>query len=221
MVVLRLTAVMIYKKAFFLLAAIIIITSCGTSKPKSYPDYVLGVEENTKTKKFYRDSLNVVTPSIEIYIRVNKTSHPKYDDRELVKNFVIETLKLELPKSEYYELNLMSKDYSTVNKALEIILSKKHKNPEWIVAAPNEILISESKYTLLISITGSYGDSYRGVLFCSVINNKDKIIEYVERYTLNGSPLNKNKIQKRIKKAIAEIVYKQQYKLRLKLQLKT
>jgi len=196
------------KRLLLLLCTTIIIISCGTTRPKTYPEYVLGVEENTKTKKFYRDSLNIVTPSIEIYNRINNVSHQKYDDREVVKRFVIETLKSELNKSEHDELSLMSKDYLTVNRVLEIILSQKHKNPEWIVRAPKEILIPEKKYTLLITITGSYGDMNRGVIYSCVINNEKKIIEYVERYQLNGSPLNKNKIQKRIKKAIAEIVYK-------------
>lgn len=201
--------VMVYiQRTLLLLFITSIIISCGTTKQKVYPEYVLGVKENKEIKQFYRDSLNIVTPSIEVYHRINNISHQKYNDREAVKSFVIKTLKSELPKSEYYELSLMSKDYLTVNKVLEIILFRKNKNPDWIVKAPNEILITENKYTLLMSITGSYGDSNRGVLYGCIINNEKKIIEYVERYQLNGSPLNNKKIKSRIQKAVKEIVHK-------------
>lgn len=81
--------------------------SCTTQK-KTYPEYVLGINDNKIRKQFDKDSLNIVTPSIEIYNSVNTTSHEKYDDREVLKRFVIKTLKSELNKSEHYDLSLMS-----------------------------------------------------------------------------------------------------------------
>ena len=193
------------KKTTLLLLTATIIISGWTTKQKSYPEYVLGTNDKTQKIIYTKDSLNIVTPSIEIYNRINNTSHRKYDDREIVKSFVIETLKSELNKSEYYELKLMSEDYLTVNKVLEGITYQKYKNPEWIVKAPEEILINEKKYTLLITMTARYGDTNNGVIYFCVINNQDKTIESVDRYEFNGSPLDNNKTKKRIQKAISKI----------------
>src|SRR5690625_913033 len=134
-------------KNILLLLTILIIFSCGTQK--SYPDYVLGINENSEKKSFDKDSLHILTPAIEIYKRVRDISYSQYGDREDVKKFVIETLKSELIKSEYYELKLMSEDYSSVNEVLEVITYHKYKNPEWIVRAPEEILIKDRKSTRL------------------------------------------------------------------------
>ena len=194
------------KKTLLLILTATIIFSCATTKLKTYPEYVLGIKNNKERKQFEKDSLNVVTPSIEIYNRVNNISHRKYDDREVIKTFVIETLKSELNKKEHYDLSLMSEDYLTVNKVLENITYQKYKNPEWIVKAPQEILISEKKYTLLIIMTGRYGDMNNGVIYYCVINNEDKIFEIVDRYEFNGSPLNKKQMKKRIQKAIDKII---------------
>jgi len=194
------------KKTLLLILTATIIFSCATTKQKTYPEYVLGIKDNKERKQFDRDSLNVITPSIEIYNRVNNISHRKYDDREVVKTFVIETLKSKLNKSEHYDLSLMSEDYLTVNKVLENITYQKYKNPEWIVKAPEEILISEKKYTLLITMTGRYGDMNNGVIYYCVINNEDKIFEIVDRYEFNGSPLNNKQMEKRIRKAIDKII---------------
>ncbi|TXD94481.1 hypothetical protein [Gillisia hiemivivida] len=193
------------KKTLLLLLTSTIILSCGTTKQKSYPDYVLGINENIEKKIFDKDSLNIVTPNIEIYNRVNNISERKYDDREVIKTFVIKTLKSELNKAEHFELKLMSEDYLTVNKILEMITYHKFKNPEWIVKAPEEILISEKKYTILITMTARYGDTNNGVIYFCVINNYNKIIESVDRYEFNGSPLNNKQTKKRIQKAIARI----------------
>ena len=175
-------------------------------KQRAYPEYVLGIRDNKERKQFYKDSLNVVTPSIEIYNRVNNISHRKFDDREVIKTFVIETLKSELNKSEHYDLSLMSEDYLTINKVLENITYQKYKNPEWIVKAPEELLISEKKYTVLITMTGRYGDMNNGVIYYCVINNEDKIFEIVDRYEFNGSPLDNIQMKKRIQKAINKII---------------
>ena len=94
----------------------------------------------------------------------------------------------------------------TVNKVLENITYQKYKNPEWIVKAPQEILILEKKYTLLITMTGRYGDINNGVIYFCVINNEDKIFEIVDRFDFNGSPLNNEQMKKRIQQAIAKII---------------
>jgi hypothetical protein len=86
-----------------------------------------------------------------------------------------------------------------------MITYHKFKNPEWIVKAPEEILISEKKYTILITMTARYGDTNNGVIYFCVINNYNKIIESVDRYEFNGSPLNNKQTKKRIQKAIARI----------------
>jgi hypothetical protein len=194
------------KKTLLLILTATIFFNCATTKQKTYPEYVLGTKANKERKRFDKDSLNIVTPSIEIYYRVNNVSHQKYDDREVLKRLVIETLKSELNKNEHYELSLLSKDYLTVNKVLENITYQKYKNPEWIVKAPQEILILEKKYTLLITMTGRYGDINNGVIYFCVINNEDKIFEIVDRFDFNGSPLNNEQMKKRIQQAIAKII---------------
>ena len=193
------------KKITLLLLTATIVLSCGTNKQKTYPDYVLGTKDKKQKIIYSRDSLNIVTPSIEIYNRIKNTSHRKYDDREIVKSFVIEILKSELNKSEHYELKLMSKDYLTVNKVLEEILYQKYKNPQWIVKAPEEILISEKKYTLLITMTARYGEINNGVIKFCVINNVAKTIESIDRYEFNASPLDNNKMKQIIQKGMSKI----------------
>src|SRR5690625_3391379 len=118
-------------KNIFLLLTILIIYRCGTLKINT--DYVLRINENSEKKSYDKENLHILTPAIEIYKRVIDISYSKYGDREDVKKFVIETLKSELIKSEYYELKLMSEDYSSVNEVLEVITYHKYKNPEWIV----------------------------------------------------------------------------------------
>lgn len=193
------------KKTLLLLFTTTLILSCATTKQNTYPDYVLGIKDNMERKQFYKDSLNVVTPSIEIYHVIGSKSNRKYDDREVVKMFVVETLKSELNKNEHYELSLMSEDYLTVNKVLENITYEKNKNPEWIVKAPAEILISDKKYSLLITLTASYGDVNNGVIYFCVINNEEKIFETVDRYNFNVSPLDYDQMKKGIQQAIAKI----------------
>jgi len=192
------------KKIAILLLATVIF-SCRINKQKTYPEYVLGISENIDRKTFEKDSLNIVTPSIEIYKRINNVSQSKYDDREILKKSVIETLKSELNKSEHYELKLMSEDYLTINNVLEDITYQKFKNPNWIVKAPNQVLISEKKYTLFITLTARYGDTNNGVIYFCVINNQDKIFESVDRYDFNVSPLENEQMIKLIKKAISKI----------------
>lgn len=193
------------KKNILLFLTTLILWSCGTTKQKSYPDYVLGITEKPSKKIFSLDSLNIVTPSIEIYKRIDNTTHRKYDDREIVKDFITTTLKAELNKTEHYELNLMSADYLTVNRVLESITYTKFKNPEWIIKAPEEILITDKKYTLLINMTVIYGEANNGVIYFCVINNQDKVLEYVDRYNFKGSPLNNKRLKKRIQKGISKI----------------
>ena len=191
---------MLHMKKIAILLLATVIFSCRINKQKTYPEYVLGISENIDRKTFEKDSLNIVTPSIEIYKRINNVSQSKYDDREILKKSVIETLKSELNKSEHYELKLMSEDYLTINNVLEDITYQKFKNPNWIVKAPNQVLISEKKYTLFITLTARYGVIY----FC-VINNQDKIFESVDRYDFNVSPLENEQMIKLIKKAISKI----------------
>ncbi len=196
---------MLHMKKIAILLLATVIFSCGINKQKTYPEYVLGISENIDRKTFEKDSLNIVTPSIEIYKRINNVSQSKYDDREILKKFVIETLKSELNKSEHYELKFMSEDYLTVNNVLEDITYQKFKNPNWIVKAPNQVLISEKKYTLFITLTARYGDTNNGVIYFCVINNQDKIFESVDRYDFNVSPLENEQMIKLIKKAISKI----------------
>ncbi|TYB76027.1 hypothetical protein ES676_06130 [Bizionia saleffrena] len=192
------------KKTALLILTSILLLSCGTQK-KSYPDYVHGLSLNKNKKKVSKDSLFIVTPSIEIYHYVNRKSSAKYDKREIIKKFILETLKSELNKTDYYDLSLMSKDYRSVNNVLEGIISEKYKNPDWIVSAPNDILIDEKKYTVLIRTIGVYGDSNKVIMYFSIINNESKTIESVDRYEYDESPLETQKTKNRIKKAFSKI----------------
>ena len=192
-------------KVLLLLFTAAFFYNCA-SKPKVYPHYVLGIKDSKERKLFDRDSLHVVTPAVEITYLANNTSHRKYDYREALKSFVIETLKSELNKNSHFDLSLMSEDYRSVNRVLEFITYEKYRNPKWIVKAPEEILISEEKYTLLISMYARYGDQNNGVIYFCVINNKDKIYEIVDRYNIKGSAIDKEAMVKRIQKALNKII---------------
>ncbi|QSS96906.1 hypothetical protein [Psychroflexus sp. ALD_RP9] len=193
------------KAKLLLLITVVISINCSTVNQNNYPDYVIGIQPKKLKKFFDKDSLHIVSPSVEIYYKVNDESYPKYNERDDVKQFIIETLKSELNKSAYYKLNLMSEDYLMINKTLEKIIFKKYKNPEWIIKAPEEILISKKKYTLLIMLTGHYGDTNNGVFYFCVINNEKRIIEVVDRYKLKKHILNTNQIKENIHSAIKSL----------------
>ena len=54
------------KKTLLLILTATIFFNCATTKQKTYPEYVLGTKANKERKRFDKDSLNIVTPSIEI-----------------------------------------------------------------------------------------------------------------------------------------------------------
>ncbi len=193
------------KTKLLLLLSLVIFINCSTVKQNNYPDYVIGIQPKKLKKFFDKDSLHIVSPSVQIYHRVNHESYPKYNERDDIKKFIVETLKTELNKSIHYQLNLMSKDYLTINKALEKITYEKYKNPEWIVKAPEEIIISEKKYTLLINLAGHYGDMDHGIFYFCVINNEKQIIEFVDRYKLKNHILSTRQIKENIHTAIKSL----------------
>jgi len=189
---------------YLLLFLSIIVLSCSTSKNKSYPSYVVG------EKKFERifvnkDSLHIVTPSIELY-NTSSESKADYPKRNQLQTSILERLKTELNNSEVHELELMSKDYLTVNKVIEGISFEKQNNPNLIITAPNEILIPNIKYSVLVRVFGYYGKTEKSILYITLINNKDKLIESVDRYDFNYSPLNNDLIDNQIKKALTKII---------------
>jgi hypothetical protein len=189
---------------FNLLLISIIILSCSTSKNNKYPSYVIG------KKKFERvfvnkDSLHIVSPSVELY-NTSSVNKADYSKREQLQNSILEKLKTELKNSVVHKLELMSKNYLTVNRVLERIIFEKQSNPNLIITAPNEILTPNIKYSVLVRVFGYYGKAEKSILYITLINNKDKLIESVDRYDFNYSPLNNDLIDNQLKKALNQII---------------
>ena len=192
-------------KKIITLIIITILLGCKTTKG-TLPEHVIGIDENYKTIKFQKDSLNFVTPNVELYFTKGTKSTPDYKKREILKENIIYSLRKELKNTKYLSLGLMTKDYLTINKVTENLFHNKFTNPDWIIKAPKELITESKKNTILISITGHYGKHESFYLNLSIINNKGKKIEYSKSYSTHSSPLNYQKVNSIIKKAFSEIV---------------
>lgn len=192
------------KIKYLILSVSVIFLSCSTAKNKRYPSYVIG-EKTFERILVNKDSLNIVTPGVELY-NTSSESKADYSKRNQLQTSILNKLKTELNDSKIYELELMSKDYLTVNKVLERISFEKQNNPNLIITAPNEILIPNIKYSVLVRVFGYYGKTEKSILYITLINNKDKLIESVDRYDFNYSPLNNDLIDNQIKKALTKII---------------
>lgn len=193
------------KKALFLLLIIGVFIGCRSSIQEPIPDYVLGIYDEPTIKSYDKDSLHFVTPDMEISSVIDFVFRPDYENRETVRSYVIGLLESELEKPYQYELKLMSKDYLSINKVLEQKIYAKYCHPEWKVSAPEEILITDQKYTLFISMTAYHTDLERGTLYFCVINNEEKTIERIDRHTFKASPLKEKVMEKMILKGISKL----------------
>jgi hypothetical protein len=179
------------------------VLNCATSKDQ--PKFIIGEKEFNRVLVTKGD-LNIVTPNVELYNSSLKYNKSDYSRREELQNRILKKLKSELGLSEVFELELMNKDYKTINNVLEYLKYKKQSNPNLVITAPDEILISNLKYSLLVSISGYYGRSEKSILFLILINNEDKLIESVDRYEYEFSPLNNKLIEDAIEKALKSII---------------
>lgn len=186
------------------LLTVMVLLGCKVTK-QNLPKNVVGINKNYKLKKFQKDSLNFVTPNIELYNTKGSKSKPDFTKREILKQNIIYSLRKELKKAKYLTLELMSKDYSTITNITEGVLHNKFAKPNWIIKAPKELISNSKKNTVLISITGHHGKQNTFHFNLSIIDNKNKRIEYSKSYRFIFSPLNYKKVEEIIKMAIAEI----------------
>ena len=170
--------------------------SCG-SFHNSNSNFITGVTNKTNVK-IDKDSLHIITPSIELY--TNKKGNYKY--RKEITDFVIQTLKENISTAKYFNLDLMSKHYKTINSFLESRLHQKSNNPNFEISVPDELLVSEKKYTLLLSLIGVYGSVQKGQFNLTIIDNFDKTILTTHGYKLKGSPLNKVLLKDQIEESL-------------------
>ena len=80
-------------------------------------------------------------------------------------------------------------------------------HPNKIFKAPSGIVISDKKYTLLISMFGNHGYINNVNYYFILINNKEKIIELVDRYQYEYGLINHKKIVYRINKGILALMF--------------
>jgi len=189
---------------YYLLIFSIVVLSCISSQNKNYTNYIVG-EQKFERVFVDKDSLHIVTPSVELY-NISSKSKADYENRNQLQSSILKKLKTELNNSKVYELELMTKDYLTVNKVLERISFEKHNNPNLIITAPNEILTPNIKFSVLVRVFGYYGKKEKCILYLTLINNEAKLIESVDRYDFNYSPLNNDLIENQIKKALSKII---------------
>ena len=86
---------------------------------------------------------------------------------------------------------------------MERILYDKYANPNWIIKAPDEILIPEKYYTILIEIVLLGNDSF---IEATIINNELKIIERVDRYNFKSTFINEEILSDSVKKVLSNMI---------------
>ena len=188
------------KNSCFLLIFIFIFC-CGSYKNNKKKNFINGSTNNIDIT-IDIDSLHIVTPSIQLY--TNKNGNYKY--RKEITDFVIQILKENINTAQYFELDLMSKDYKTINSFLESRLHEKSKNPNFEISVPDELLITEKKYSLLLSLIGVYGSVQNGQFNLTIIDNFGKTILTTHGYELKGSPLNKALLKDQIEKSLKQFL---------------
>jgi len=175
---------------------LIFMVSCSTNQTN--------VASNTKQNsrgsfEINKDSLNLITPYIEIKEKSNDLFILHPDKRKKLTNFILEVLKSEYPKSEYNEISFLSKDYRTINSVLERDSNFKSQ------PAPKELVIDNNNNSIFISTNGYFGNINRGVMKLYVIDNKNGMWKLVDKIEYNNSPLHFKKIKEIILKSLEKI----------------
>ncbi|WP_405352054.1 hypothetical protein [Nonlabens sp. Asnod3-H03] len=180
------------KKALSIFTFLILI-SCSSSKS------TVESISDTGNYKIDEDNVSIITPYIEIKEKSNLSfiNHP--DKRKALTEFTVDLLKSQYPNAEYVEIPFLFGDYGTINSKIEGRASLNEKN------VPNELVSDKNKNSIFISINGYFGDLNRGVMMLYIIDNQDKKWKMIERYQYTNSPLETNKMEKRILKALEKI----------------
>jgi hypothetical protein len=164
-------------------------------------------QERKSKPKYSMDSLTIISPDVEIYNRVEmRKSEPDLKLREKVQLLIIDEAKKLLPKSIFIDLPIMNQDYRTVNHIVE-------RNYGWMMRStaqfdvPEELIVKNSKYTMLLTAGGSYGYNNRSIFRISIINNETKKFEYYEDLFIeNISIKNLGNVKRQITHLIKKII---------------
>ncbi len=195
-------SVLLLKKYALLTLITLLFVSCSSIQ-STKPDYLIGINKNSVKKKVQKDSILPITPRTVNFKYLNIKASKQKEYEKLAKEVVIRTLKSELNTTKMYDLDILSKSDRSINKVLERILYDKYANPNWIIKAPDEILIPEKYYTILIEIVLLGNDSF---IEATIINNELKIIERVDRYNFKSTFINEEILSDSVKKVLSNMI---------------
>ena len=195
-------SVLLLKKYSLLTLITLLFVSCSSIQ-STKPDYLIGINKNSVKKKVQKDSILLITPRTVNFKYLNIKASKQKEYEKLAKEVVIRTLKSELNTTKMYDLDILSKSDRSINKVLERILYDKYANPSWIIKAPDEILIPENYYTILIEIVLLGNDSF---IEATIINNERKIIERVDRYNFKSTFINEEILSDSVKKVLSNMI---------------
>jgi hypothetical protein len=137
------------------------------------------------SKKFVliQDSLAILTPYIELSEKSEGRYYKDSAKTAQIRVFVKEVLELKYSNSSYVEVPFLYKAPRIVNASLEGIV---HFNVE---KAPSEVLITSKRNSVLIWVSGYYGETNRTTLNFFVIDNLKKKWRLVEHLNYDINPL--------------------------------
>ena len=117
------------KRIYVYILLISIFYGCKSVVKRDLLPYVIGVDENYREKIISTDSISILSPAVEIYeTDSNFNSETDYVSRDEIKGFIVKLLKSELNKEKHFELELMSKDYGSINSVVEMLFYEKTKS---------------------------------------------------------------------------------------------
>ncbi len=181
---------------------LLILNSCSSTKNKALPEDVAKIRSE-RFQKLPKDSIDIVTPYIEVYLTDKSTQLEKQNS---ILQFTAGLLITELPNAEYHELPIMYEGYFAVNSVLENLTYRQWKYPDWVFKAPNEILTVGKKYSLLITMLVRDGSMDNGGIQGILINNQEKTIYTVERYGIVNNSTKPDKIKKGILTVMSKLL---------------
>nr|WP_321225604.1 hypothetical protein [uncultured Psychroserpens sp.] len=196
-----------FKIGFILIGVLLIIYSCKSQNIENNENYIQGIDDNYIRKKFFKDSLNLIAPIIQL--RYENDNHEIYSiskDVKIINEMTTTILKIELNKTKIHKTELNSYNKKEKNRVLEKVIHEKSLHPNWIMKAPSQILIPNEKYTLLVEIYGIYGNRNMGQISFAIINNIKETIEIVDKEKFSFNPKNKELMRELISKGISRLI---------------
>ncbi|WP_040279872.1 hypothetical protein [Psychroserpens damuponensis] len=196
------------KKVILLICIITTIYSCKSKKVSTNKNYFIGIENNYQKRYFDKDSLNLIAPIVQLRYVNNGEHYFVSKDVTAFNDMITNILKAELNTSDIITTDLDALNQKKKNKVLEKVIHDKFSHPNWIMKAPEEIIVPNKKYTLLVEINGIYGDRNNGQISFSVINNITEVIEIVDKEKFYFNPKNEELVRELIARGISKLIRK-------------